>query len=278
MPSVLVGVERSDASRAACVTGSWLADRLDLGLVLVHVGHKSPSPYGDHAHEARMQHAATRRAMATLQAVGPERAKRRTATGRPAEVLQSLAGAEDAELIVVGSQDSGGLRATLSRSVVEALTARSECPLVVVPPSAFKRVLRLEAEDARAGVICGLEGSVRGDAAVAAAIQVAERAQLELTFVHATTAPGSPAAVPGAGIAVPVEPAVSASARVAAGTPADVLRRVAKEQDAALIVVGTRNRGRFARILLGSVSASLMASAPCPVMVVPSGAALRPSA
>ncbi|MET0511863.1 MAG: universal stress protein [Thermoleophilaceae bacterium] len=45
----------------------------------------------------------------------------------------------------------------------------------------------------------------------------------------------------------------------------------------ALMVVGSRGYGPMQRVLLGSVSTSLMHSAPCPVMVVPRTAEFDPS-
>ncbi len=53
------------------------------------------------------------------------------------------------------------------------------------------------------------------------------------------------------------------------GDPADHLADVAREQSAALLVVGSRGRGSLTSALLGSVSARLAAQAPCPVVVVP---------
>ena len=44
-----------------------------------------------------------------------------------------------------------------------------------------------------------------------------------------------------------------------------------------LMVVGSRGYGPLQRVLLGSVSTSLMHSAPCPVMVVPRTAEFDPS-
>ncbi|MEU4269282.1 universal stress protein [Streptomyces sp. NPDC026092] len=51
------------------------------------------------------------------------------------------------------------------------------------------------------------------------------------------------------------------------GTVPDALLDEARS--ARLLVVGSRGRGGFASLLLGSVSRSLAASAPCPVVVVP---------
>ncbi|MFI5053342.1 MAG: universal stress protein [Acidimicrobiia bacterium] len=52
------------------------------------------------------------------------------------------------------------------------------------------------------------------------------------------------------------------------GDPAQVLHDEA--HDAALVVVGSRGRGGFRGLLLGSVSQRLAQRAPCPVVIVPS--------
>ncbi|MER7007388.1 universal stress protein [Dactylosporangium sp. NPDC000555] len=50
-------------------------------------------------------------------------------------------------------------------------------------------------------------------------------------------------------------------------TVAATLIRVAREQDSPGIVVGTHGHGRVAEFLLGSTSRTLVARAPCPVVV-----------
>lgn len=56
--------------------------------------------------------------------------------------------------------------------------------------------------------------------------------------------------------------------RVAFGPPAAALEAIALEEDADLLVVGSRGRRGVTASLLGSVSAELVRSAPCPVVVV----------
>jgi nucleotide-binding universal stress UspA family protein len=52
------------------------------------------------------------------------------------------------------------------------------------------------------------------------------------------------------------------------GDPAEVLRNVAREHHADLLVVGRRGRDFAARVLLGSVASRLVADAPCDVLIV----------
>jgi nucleotide-binding universal stress UspA family protein len=66
-------------------------------------------------------------------------------------------------------------------------------------------------------------------------------------------------------VAAPTEVAVERS--VQQGSAADVL--VESSRDADLLVVGSRGRGGFAGLLLGSVSQRCVERAPCPVVVVP---------
>ena len=63
-----------------------------------------------------------------------------------------------------------------------------------------------------------------------------------------------------------VDSAVSVAVTVVEGHPAEVLIGVAAGAD--LLVVGSRGRGGFAGMLLGSVSTHVLAHAPCPVLVI----------
>jgi nucleotide-binding universal stress UspA family protein len=64
----------------------------------------------------------------------------------------------------------------------------------------------------------------------------------------------------------------AAKRRVVSGFAAERLADLADEEDAELIVVGSRGRGAFKAAFLGSVSTSLIGVARCPVLVVPPGA------
>jgi nucleotide-binding universal stress UspA family protein len=64
---------------------------------------------------------------------------------------------------------------------------------------------------------------------------------------------------------------LQAERRVEVGEPAQTLARIAAEEAAALIVVGSRRQGRLRPGIRSGVAGELAASAPCPVVIVPPG-------
>ena len=63
--------------------------------------------------------------------------------------------------------------------------------------------------------------------------------------------------------------------KVVEGSPVDVLHD--ESRDAAVVVVGSRGRGGFSGLLLGSVSQRVAQHAACPVVIVPSPPEASPS-
>jgi nucleotide-binding universal stress UspA family protein len=54
-------------------------------------------------------------------------------------------------------------------------------------------------------------------------------------------------------------------------SPARALHRIAEEEDAGLLVVGSTHRGQIGRVLVGNVTAGVLHYAPCPVALAPLG-------
>ena len=69
---------------------------------------------------------------------------------------------------------------------------------------------------------------------------------------------------------------LTAGGEVVAGPCADVILAEADKLDVDMIVVGSHGFGAVLRVLLGSVSASILKKARCPVVVVPSQKTKRP--
>ncbi len=146
-------------------------------------------------------------------------------------------------------------------------------------------------------IICGVDGSPDSRAALEVAAQLADRLGSTLILAHVAEPEylAYAAAYPFGGTsgataaAEEVESEEDAAARllelvavdarladaerrVAMVIPAERLAELADEEDAELIVVGSRGRGALKSAFLGSVSYSLVGIARCPVLIVPPGA------
>lgn len=135
-------------------------------------------------------------------------------------------------------------------------------------------------------VVVGVDGSPGSSGALAWAAREAALRGAELRVVHGWSIPVTlyPTYVsPDTYGSMPVEArkrveaqvdevlgpklAVPVTIVVDEGRPAEVVLDAAKSAD--LVVVGTRGRGGFAGLLLGSVSTQVVHHSPCPVVVVP---------
>lgn len=56
---------------------------------------------------------------------------------------------------------------------------------------------------------------------------------------------------------------------ISQGTPADIINRLAAEQQADMVITATHGKAGFKRILLGSVTEKLIKTLPCPLLVLP---------
>jgi nucleotide-binding universal stress UspA family protein len=141
-----------------------------------------------------------------------------------------------------------------------------------------------------AGVIVGIDGSVKAHRALEWAMKeaAAHHAPLTVIAVHEVAASGWT----GNPIILPQdEPALSATRQAAEETVAKAAAALGESQpasvtvkavngfaarelvtasaDADLLVVGSRGGGGFARLMLGSVSNQVVHHAHCPVVIVP---------
>ena len=150
-------------------------------------------------------------------------------------------------------------------------------------------------------IICGVDGSSDSQAALKVAEQFADRLGSNLILSHVAEPAYVPyaAAYPFGGTAGAMAVAEEAESeeedserllervavaagledaerRVAIGHPAERLAELADDENAELVVVGSRGRGALKSAILGSVSYSLVGIAGCPVLIVPPGASEEP--
>jgi nucleotide-binding universal stress UspA family protein len=197
-----------------------------------------------------------------------------------------VAASRSAALVVVGNRGHGDLVSTLLGSVAFGVTAHSQCPVAVVRGGSTR------VPGPAAPVVVGVDGSPASDAAVDEACELADRSGAHLQVLAAYQVPvtGWVGTAPWldvypeeelADAAEGTAKAVLARARervrrnhptleveftAVRERPADALAE--RSRTAGVVVVGSRGRGGFRSLVLGSVSRGLVHLAESPVLVV----------
>ncbi len=299
MPSSIVcGVDHVDEAREALSFARQLSERLGLQLVLAHAAAApTPAPaamggYGAPPYDVNAYEQALRAAKHFLEDVAVaerlDNVRVRAELGNAVDWLPRIAAEEQAELLVVASRGRGPFRAAVLGSVSTALATSAPCPVAVVPAG----VAVEDAEYTLATIVCGLDDSDGARAALRLADMLATWLGARLLLAHVAPSPHLPGTSTVAGareklrelelangkellgrLAAAENVPASVEQRVAFGTPGGTLADIAEEEGAGLLVVGSRGRGAVKSAVLGSVSTELIASSPCPVVVVPPGVA-----
>lgn len=198
---------------------------------------------------------------------------------QPASAL--IASSRHAHTVVVGSRGLGAVKEALVGSTSMQLAAHaSSCPVVVV-----REVTARHGANRR--VVVGVDGSDLSTEATGYAFEQAAQRGLGLTVLHAWDAnfyasSVALSALPETWNDLEVEqegitssaiagwaakyPDVDVRTHVIQGRPADIL--VDASAGGELVVVGSRGRGGFRGLLLGSVSRNVLHRAHCPVAVI----------
>lgn len=186
---------------------------------------------------------------------------------------------KDADLVVVGSRRLGALGRRLLGSVSTAVVHHAHCPVAVIHDED-----PLMDHPDQAPVVVGVDGSAAADNAIAIAFDEASRRGVDLVAVHAWndvdyefpdikwvdyTERGE--RIIGECLAGYCEtyPDVTVHKVLVRDRPAHQLLQQAEA--AQLLVVGSRGRGGFEGMLLGSVSSEVVHSARMPVIVARGG-------
>ena len=119
-------------------------------------------------------------------------------------------------------------------------------------------------------IVCGLDTSSAADAVADTARWLANRLQARLVLVHVAEEPMAEAEELLTSFRVRLGLGARDDVRLLEGSPEDRLREAVDNDAADLLVVGSRGRGALQSAVFGSVSRSLVTSARCPVVVVPS--------
>ena len=298
---VVVGVDGSEASEQALVWGSEFAAGTDNELVVVlarshHVSVPTPAPVPvwpwpvvNVPDPDETRHAGALLAD-VVDATIPEEIKIEPRTviaeGSASQAILDVARKEEASLVVTGRRGLGGFKRLMLGSVSDEVASYSPCSVVVLGD----RIDWIPDQT----VVVGIDGSEHADRALNWAAAHAKRTGQRLHVIYAWDLPEVPAgslagtlpwlADDGAQLKKIAESTVtealqrclpdgqdselSITTEAMRGYPSAVLTEVAKLQRASLLVVGTRGRGGFASMVLGSVAHQCLHHAGCPVAVI----------
>jgi nucleotide-binding universal stress UspA family protein len=180
--------------------------------------------------------------------------------GFPAPIL--LKQSKQADLLVIGSR---GLSVTLGALIGSTgldLAANAHCPVVIVRPD--------QATDTGDHVVVGYDGSSASGVALDFGLDYARRHGLRVRVIAAMPAQSADEHLDLEGELHRRYGWADLDFVEVSGHPAEQILR--QSADARLIVLGSRGRGGFAGMLLGSVSQTVLHHALCPVAVIPAAA------
>jgi nucleotide-binding universal stress UspA family protein len=127
--------------------------------------------------------------------------------------------------------------------------------------------------EALAAIVCGIGSATEAPLVLETAHALAGASTGPLVVIHVFDEPVRDADELMASIRRQTADDPTVDVRLIEGSPADQLLEIARAENAAFLVVGSRGRGPIASRVLGSVSRRLVEEAPCPVVVVPPNAA-----
>jgi len=282
---ILVGVDGSEPSLAAC---DWAAREARLRRRPVHVvyGYMGPAlaaplaapPYDWLPEQLRQEgDEIVASGIAAVRATAPELTVTGEAlAGAPGALLIELS--RHAHMLVVGHRGHGGFGAMLLGSVPSTVVAHAHAPVVVVQ----RRTAPVGA--GAAPVVVGVDGSPPSQAALRFGFEAAQLRGVPLHALYAYTPPPPPWRADVHYDPAEIEtaerhklvgwvrhlraehPGVPVEHRLVTGNPAE--RLLSAGRFAVLLVVGSRGRGGFTGLLLGSVSLQVVRHATCPVAVL----------
>lgn len=195
----------------------------------------------------------------------------------PARAL--IEASTQADLVVLGTRAHDGVFGRLLGSTVDQVAAHAAGPVVVVPEAPEPAT--------EAPIVVGLDSSANAGRALRFALSVAHRTGRPLAALRAWTVDyawtAAPIGLENAEILTLLDaehraleaalagaredfPAVEVTSRIERGNAGQLLAEASA--DAWMVVVGTRGRGGFTGLLLGSTSRRVLHGARCPVAVI----------
>jgi nucleotide-binding universal stress UspA family protein len=287
---IVVATDGSTTATEAVRFGATVAKALGGSLTLVHVvptevGRLTPFVRETCPPRERQAGEALLRSAQADAAKWGSQAAVRLALGQPVEAILRAVRDARADMLVVGTRGRRGVARLFLGSVAEALAKAAPCPVAVVRE--FGR-----ASVGMGPLVAPTDFSEGAADAARAAARLARRLGVRLVLLHVlpevvAQRGDDPKAVRRADLKLHREAenrlhslietlgldSSQAETRLVTGVDVAGILHVAQKIHAGCIVMGTRGLTGLPRVLLGSVTDQVLRQAPCPVLVVPPGAA-----
>ena len=283
---IVVGVDASPAAAGAAAVGERIARLAGVPCRLIHAVRDAWAPLvavsaDPQVTEMQRLHLAVARHQVNecLGTVVSERLpeKLEVTFGPPAAVLNQVMHEQRPGLVVLGGKHHSTLERWLGGSTSLHVVRSAEVPVLITAgnPTAFRRVLVAADLSAASGPTIGL--------AERFARLVGAQLRVLTVFEPLPDLPGVPTMEPTKYFALaqerlarevwPLVKTLGVEKFVRHGTVVDTLLREAADWQADLLVVGSHGKGWAQRVLLGSVTESLLNHLPASLLVAPVGVA-----
>lgn len=212
-------------------------------------------------------------------------------TGQPVRDILARAASLPADLLVMGTHGTSGVRHLVLGSVTEKVLRHAPCPVLTVPPR-----VRADSHLPFRRILCALNVSDASASAVQCAASLAGESGARLTILHVIEWPWHEPPPPAIGALPPEQGVALATFRrdaedcarkrldsiatglglhslvdrqIRSGKPSEQILDVAAAETIDLIVVGIGGRNAVDLAVLGSTTNHVVREAMCPVLTVP---------
>jgi len=293
---ILLATDGSESSEVAVRAAVALSKRLDFEVHVMYVAHEHPylhASYDLHhqEEEERLRREDQRKLveyMAIVRRAGGTIADSYLRVGEAANEIVELAEEIGVDLVVLGSRGHGPMRRALMGSVSTSVLRHAHCSVLIVRRHGGSEQKR---ESLVGKILVAIDGSEGASAAARVAMEIAKSTGSE---VHVAYAIGEERYRPHLGPemwegwqegfehakrsarswveeqanGMRGEGTKTVESHLLLGRPDAAIVWLAEELGAGLLVVGSRGLGGIRRVLIGSVSDSVVRHAHCSVMVI----------
>ncbi len=214
---------------------------------------------------------------------------------RPTRVVRSGVASQEilaeavamaADLIIIGTRGLGGIERFVLGSVADQLLRHSLCPVLTV---CHEEGRTWSAPGLIESILCAVDFTPTAHAAIDLALRLAGAKNARVTVLHVAEQDQPDVSQPQAGVperepvevasespanawlrfVVPADSSIRVQTRVTAGVAHEEILRVALDEQADVIIMGTRARGPVGRAIFGATCDHVVRGATCPVLTIP---------